>query len=323
MPGRSFPERQKGEFVSVDLRGFPSGRQPLVDIYHLISGQFVLYCEARSVFSDTARLRLIAAGVPRLYLHVTKRGVDAGGADVAALLALPDSELAPSVKSAILYKSTLNTTQTLFEAPTRPENYAAAEQMVGTVTMHLSANPDAFSSVVQMMNTSYDLYNHSVNVCTYAVALADQAGLSKSEMLTLGMAALVHDVGMTKVPARIINKPAALTEQEMAIVRQHPDWGAELVGSGDQSRERVATVVRNHHERIDGAGYPRGLRGSQIDLLTRVLAIANVYEALTSSRAQRPAMAPFRAMDTMRRMLGQIDIDLFNDFVRLLGRGAG
>ena len=322
MPGRAFPERQKGEFVSVDLRGFAAGRPPLVDINHKLGGLFVAYCEARAIFSETARLWLSATGVPTLYLHVTNRGIDAGGADDATLLSLPDSELAPSVKSAILYKSTLDTTQTLFDAPNRPENYRAAETMVGTVALHLSANPDAFSSVVEMMNSSFDLYNHSVNVCTYSVALGDQTGLSKTDVLTLGMAALVHDVGMTRVPARIVNKPSLLTEQEMAVIRQHPDWGAELVGSVDSQRARVAEVVRRHHERIDGQGYPRGLRGSQIDTLTRALTVANVYDSLTSVRPQRPAMQPYQALDTMRRMGGQMDPDLFAEFVRLFGRGA-
>jgi HD-GYP domain-containing protein (c-di-GMP phosphodiesterase class II) len=255
-------------------------------------------------------------------VRVSRDGIDAGGADLPTLLSLPDAHLAQSVKSAILYKSALNTTQTLYESRMRPENIDVAVQYVGMVTMHLSSNPDAFTSVVELMDHGHELYTHAVNVCTYSAALGADLGLVKPVLMTLGTSALVHDVGMTRVPARIREKADVLTAEEMAIIRRHPDWSAELVGAVVGEGELMTSIIRSHHERLDGGGYPRGLSGVRIDTPSRILALANVYEALTSHRPYREAYTPFQALDIMRRMTSQLDPDLFLRFVHLLGRGA-
>jgi HD-GYP domain-containing protein (c-di-GMP phosphodiesterase class II) len=85
----------------------------------------------------------------------------------------------------------------------------------------------------------------------------------------------------------------------------------------------MLSIVRDHHERLDGAGYPRGLEGSEIDLLTRIVAIANAYDALTGVRAYRPAFSPYPALDTMRHETGKFDSDIFPQFVQLLGSTQG
>jgi HD-GYP domain-containing protein (c-di-GMP phosphodiesterase class II) len=319
---KSFPSDHSQDFVAVDLRGFTAGRPPLLDIYHHVRDQYVLYCEAHAVFSEAARLRLISAGTVTLYVRVTRAGVDSGGADLPSLLSLPDAALAQSVKSVILYKSALNTTQSLYESRMRPENIDTAVQYVGLVTMHLSSNPDAFTSVVELMDHGQELYIHAVNVCTFAVALGADVGLVKPVLMILGTSALVHDVGMTRVPPRIREKADALTAEEMAVIRRHPDWSAQLVGAVVGEDDLMTSIVRSHHERLDGGGYPRGLAGARIDTPTRIVSLANVYEALTSHRAYRGAYTPFQALDIMRRMTGQLDPDLFLRFVHLLGRGA-
>jgi HD-GYP domain-containing protein (c-di-GMP phosphodiesterase class II) len=311
--------QRRREFVAVDLRGFSAERPPLVDLYHLVGDQFVLYCEARSVFSEAARLRLVSTGVVTLYIRITRGGIDAGGTDIPTLLSLPDTHLAPSVKSAILYKSASDTSQSIYESPLRPGNLDAAQRMVGLVAMRIVSNADAFASVVELMEHNSFLYCHAVNVCTYAIALGDRMNLMKPVLITLGTSALVHDVGMTRVPRRIIDKPGSLTADEFAIVKRHPDWGFELLGAHQGQRALISSIVRDHHERVDGTGYPRNLRGSQVDLLTRIVTIANMYDALTGNRAYRQAYSPFVALDTMKRETGIFDPDIFTQFVQLLG----
>jgi HD-GYP domain-containing protein (c-di-GMP phosphodiesterase class II) len=319
LPNRTFTTQHQSEFVAVDLRGFSAERPPLVDLYHLVGGQYVLYCEARSVFPENARMRLVSAGIVTLYLRITGGGIDAGGIDIPTLLSLPDSHLAPSVKAAILYKSAIDTSQSIYESPARPGNIEAAQQLVGLVATRLVSNPDAFASVVELMEHNSFLYTHAVNVCTYAVALGNRMNLMKPVLITLGTSALVHDVGMTRVPRRILDKPGPLTADEFTVVRRHPDWGFELLGANQGQRALISSIVRDHHERLDGKGYPRGLKGSQIDLLTRIVTIANMYDALTGDRAYRHAHSPYIALDTMHRENGLFDPDVFTQFVQLLG----
>ena len=291
----------------------------MVDIYHLTSDQMVLFCEARTVFTEAARLRLIATGTGTLYVRVTQHGIDAGGSDLATVLGLPDSVLAPAVKSAILYKSAVDTTQAIYDSPTRPKNLAVAQHIVGMVALRLSSSPDAFISLVEMMDHDTHLYSHAVNVCTYTVALGERMNLVKPVVIALGTSALVHDVGMSRVDRSVLNKPGPLTQAEFAIIRDHPEWGLEQLGALGTQHELIASVVRDHHERLDGSGYPRGLRGNRIDLLARMVAIADVYEALTSNRPYRRGLTPYEALEIIRRMLSQFDPDVFAQFVLLLG----
>jgi HD-GYP domain-containing protein (c-di-GMP phosphodiesterase class II) len=197
-----------------------------------------------------------------------------------------------------------------------------AVHYVGMVAIHLSSSPEAFASIVEMMDLGPDLYAHAVNTCTYAVALGAAIGLMRSVLITIGASALVHDVGLTQVPARILNKADDLAPEEVALVRQHPDLGAEMVGPLAGGQELMVTVVRNHHEQPDGQGYPRGLRGDQIDSLTRIVSLADTYSTLTSGCPSGAPSTPFEALDAMRRMPGAIDPGLFAEFVRLLGRDA-
>jgi putative two-component system response regulator len=158
---------------------------------------------------------------------------------------------------------------------------------------------------------------HSQRVCRLARSLGRAAGLSDEWLRALQFAALLHDVGKIAVPDDILRKPATLTADEWAVVREHPARSAHIVAQISGLRE-TATIIRHHHERMDGAGYPDGLCGEAIPYLTRILTIADVYEALTSKRAYRPAFAPTEALQVIRKDLGtQFDPELGRLFLSL------
>jgi HD-GYP domain-containing protein (c-di-GMP phosphodiesterase class II) len=115
----------------------------------------------------------------------------------------------------------------------------------------------------------------------------------------LGIGLLVHDVGKIAVPPEILNKPGRLTDAEMTVMRTHPQAGAELLRSAGMSLLGLS-VVRDHHERIDGSGYPRGLSGSQVQEFPRIAAIADVYDAVTSARAYKGAAPPHVGVRVIR-----------------------
>jgi HD-GYP domain-containing protein (c-di-GMP phosphodiesterase class II) len=126
----------------------------------------------------------------------------------------------------------------------------------------------------------------------------------------LRYSALLHDVGKIAVPEDILLKPGPLNDEEWAIIKMHPGRSAEVVCEVP-GLEEVATVVRHHHERLDGGGYPDGLAGDAIPFLSRLLTIADVYEALTADRSYRPAMSGARAREILRSGWGaEFDPDL-------------
>jgi putative nucleotidyltransferase with HDIG domain len=136
---------------------------------------------------------------------------------------------------------------------------------------------------------------HTRRVAEWAVAIGEALGLSAGRLHDLALGGLLHDIGKLSITDAILGKPGALTDAEMDVIRRHPVLGDDLLcelGYPDQIRR----VVRGHHERLDGTGYPDGLRGDQLDLETRILAVADVWDALVSPRVYRGAWAPERAM---------------------------
>ena len=171
---------------------------------------------------------------------------------------------------------------------------------------------------------SKDLHTqgHCERVADLAGALAAKTGLDEAALFWFRIGALVHDVGKLIVPADVLNKPAQLTDAEWELVRRHPTAGVEMLAEVELPWD-VTPMVRNHHERWDGQGYPDRLAGEEIPLSARILCIADVYDALTTQRSYKQAFSHLEAMEIMRRDSGrQFDPQLFAKFEELVRRGT-
>jgi putative nucleotidyltransferase with HDIG domain len=151
---------------------------------------------------------------------------------------------------------------------------------------------------------------HSRDVVLLACELGREAGFSRAGLTELGVAALLHDIGKIRVPDSILNKPGRLTEDERAVIAQHPVHGAEAL-TRIAGLEVVATLVRYHHERWDGTGYPDGLSGERIPRASRIIAACDAYSAMISDRPYQRAMSHERAMAELRSCAGgQFDAEV-------------
>ncbi len=163
---------------------------------------------------------------------------------------------------------------------------------------------------------------HCERVADLAGALAAKTGLDEGSLFWFRIGALLHDVGKLIIPADILNSPRQLTDEEWALVRKHPEAGELMLAEGEFPWD-VSPMVRSHHERWDGKGYPRGLVADAIPLAARILCIADVYDALTTERSYKRAFSHLEAMEIMRREVGrQFDPQLFARFEELVRRGA-
>lgn len=163
---------------------------------------------------------------------------------------------------------------------------------------------------------------HSRRVAKLACAIARELGLSEDRVEGLRVAALLHDIGKTSVPAEILAKPSRLTELEFGIIKAHPQAAWEIL-SGIEFPWPVAEVVLQHHERLDGSGYPRGLKGEEILLEARILAVADVVEAMSSHRPYRPARTLEEALREIERGKGVLyDPQVVEACLRLLSQGG-
>lgn len=168
----------------------------------------------------------------------------------------------------------------------------------------------AMESLVTALSRMIEIHDphtagSAARVAALAVALGRELGLDGKRQHVLRIAGLLHDIGVVRVPAGILGKPLLLTEQEMALVRTHPVEGKALLSLIDFNAP-VADIVEQHHERFDGSGYPHSLKGESILLEARILAVADVVEAMCSKRAERPALGSDAALEELDRNSGRL-----------------
>ena len=163
---------------------------------------------------------------------------------------------------------------------------------------------------------------HCQRLAAYGVALGTALGLERPDLNALHRGGYLHDIGKIAVPDAILRKPSALTPEEFAVMRTHPVTGERLCGDL-RSLVRVRPIVRHHHERFDGSGYPDGLRGDAIPLLAQIVGIVDVFDALTSDRPYRRALSASAACEELQHeaTMGWRRSDLVNVFVRLVANG--
>ena len=179
-----------------------------------------------------------------------------------------------------------------------------------------SAYADTIRSLIGALEAK-DPYTrgHSERVSTYAATLGAAMGLDEGALERLEYAALLHDLGKLAVPGAVLAKPARLDPAEMETIREHPSRGAQMVSRIPPLRD-LAETVEQHHERIDGTGYPSGIHGDQMTLASRILAVADCYDAMTTTRSYRPALTREQAVgELLDGSGGQFDADVVRSFI--------
>lgn len=197
---------------------------------------------------------------------------------------------------------------------------ASANSLVEEISDSVLRNPGALISLARLKTADDYTYMHSVAVCALMVALARQIGLSDDHTRSAGMAGLLHDMGKAAIPMSVLNKPGKLTDEEFALVKNHPVEGWKLLKEGGGVNDAVLDACLHHHEKIDGTGYPDKLKGDKISLIAKMAAICDVYDAITSDRPYKRGWDP---SESIRRMAewssDHFDPRLFQAFVKSIG----
>ncbi len=164
-------------------------------------------------------------------------------------------------------------------------------------------------------------HGHSKRVTRYSLAIANALEVESDEVEDLELAGYLHDIGKIGMPQEILQKPVSLTDEEFDIVKRHPTNGVRIL-ENLKNLHRVSNFILHHHERIDGAGYPHGLKGEDIPLGSRILAVADAFDAITSDRPYRPASSADEALTEIQLNAGgQFDLQVVEAFVMLVRSG--
>ncbi|AKR42386.1 HD-GYP domain-containing protein [Methylophilus sp. TWE2] len=191
--------------------------------------------------------------------------------------------------------------------------------IVEEISASVARNVHALISLVRLKTADDYTYMHSVAVCALMAALARELKLSETEVKQAGLAGLMHDMGKAGIPLPILNKPGSLTDNEFHVIQEHPKLGYDMLLKANISDPVTLDVCLHHHEKIDGSGYPEKLTSNQISLFAKMGGICDVYDAVTSARAYKPAWEPGMALKRMASWNGHFDPVVFKAFVKSLG----
>ena len=202
----------------------------------------------------------------------------------------------------------------------KPLETGRASEVVDAMIDSVFRNQDALLSLGLIRNKDRYTFEHSVSVTVLAVAMAKSMQFDRETLAHIGIGALLHDIGKARTPLGILNKPGKLTDTEYAVMKEHARHSHRILSEVPGISPVVLAAAAEHHERFDGSGYPNGLEGEEISLYGRMLAVCDVYDAITANRCYRQGREPGWVLKRMLEWAGShFDPPLVHQFIRCVG----
>lgn len=235
---------------------------------------------------------------------------------------LVDDTVPLSERCEILYVSAQGLMRRLMDNPPGPEEIKESKQLVSESVQFLFRQRGAFAHLLRLTSYDYYTYTHSVDVFVYTLSFARRAGYHDlSTLYELGQGALLHDVGKSLIDPSIVKCKATLSDEQWESMKAHPLRGYELLDKPGGLSFLGLDVVRHHHEKLDGSGYPDGLSGKDLSPLVRICTITDIFDALTTRRPYKDPLGSFPALRLMQDEFDKkLDRELFRTFVEMMGR---
>ena len=280
----------------------------------------ILYRERDLPFDEEAASRLRSNGVEEL--HVSngqakeyKSYIERNLKDI-----LNDPNLPMSERSALLYHSSIAVVKDILEDPRAQGFIQRGAALVENAVSFVFTKTNAFKHLLDVTSFDYYTYTHCVNVFVFSISLARKLGYSQESVRSLGNGALLHDVGKCQIDPAIVNARGKLTADQFEQMKNHPPFGYRILQSQGITDKVILDIVRHHHEKLTGRGYPDGLGPDAITREVRICTIADIFDALTTRRSYKAALPSFPALRLMRdEMVQELDPDIFRTFVGMMG----
>jgi len=197
------------------------------------------------------------------------------------------------------------------------EQIEDVQEVSKSIVEDVLSNSNTLINLVDIKTADNYTYEHCVNVAVLSLVLGIEMGLNQKQLSDLCVGALLHDIGKAFTPTEILTKPDTLDDVEFNIIKKHPVDGYEYIKDDNNLASAVKVIVLEHHEKVDGTGYPRGLKGDQIHKLAKIISVVDVYDALTSDRPYRKAVSPSEALELIMGSAGRhFDFETAQAFVR-------
>ena len=251
----------------------------------IVHGQFALYCAENVRFTEVHRRRLMDHGLKFLYIRMADQSrfrsqVEAKLDEIAC-----DPIVAIAERSALIYETSVELVNEMLAEPEGVLRSPRMQKVARAITSLVMDNDRAFTHLFAASHHDFYTATHMVNVATWMVPLAYALGhRDQDELNHICQAGLMHDMGKIKVPESVLNKSGKLSAEDWAQIKGHPEAGVEYLSQFDGIDPLVLTVTAQHHERLDGTGYPKGLKGDDIHRVSRICAVVDSFDAMTAFR---------------------------------------
>jgi len=187
---------------------------------------------------------------------------------------------------------------------------------IQNIIKDILSNKSLMVNLIDIRSTDSYTFGHSVNVAVLSILTGVAMGLSDSSLYQLGIGAILHDVGKVLIPTEILNKPAALTPEEYAVIKRHSEFGLSIVERHPNMNPLSKRIIYEHHEKFDGSGYPQGLKGPEIHPFSQIVGMADMFDALTADRVYRKGFLPHEAYELLAGSGGKLfDYELLKVFL--------
>jgi HD-GYP domain-containing protein (c-di-GMP phosphodiesterase class II) len=222
-------------------------------------------------------------------------------------------------KALIIYERATSVINEMFHNPESLETVKNTQPIVNTIVEVILRDSSAIESLMKITAHDYYTHTHLLNVSIYALTLGNHMGIEGSELERLGMAAMLHDIGKSKVDYDIINKNGKLTEEEFDTMKAHPHLGHEIAIKIGIRDPEILSGIRHHHEKLNGRGYPDRINRNGISQFARIIAVCDVFDALTTRRSYKNPMSTFEAIKLMKESMNEhLDRDIINSLIKML-----
>lgn len=312
-------DKATGQYLPIYLDSLRPDTVPAFDLYLGNGSDMVLYRSACTPFSEESRQTLLENNVSHLYVAAHDQRAYSRYLEDNLRAVASDTSIKESVRAGIIYDSARFLVEDLFAKPTMGENIRRSEELVESTVGFVLTGRAAFESLLKVMSFDYSTYTHSINVCALSLALGQQVGIKNpAELKVLGTGALLHDIGKTRIADSILNKVEPLTGAEKILIRKHPEWGYDIIKDTDLIEPDSYYPIVQHHERENRSGYPRGMAGQDIHRYSKIVAISDVFDAMTTKRVYRSGIDAYPALKIMFADEGAFDPGLLEQFARML-----
>lgn len=219
---------------------------------------------------------------------------------------------------AIEYERDLNSTKQVFQCISsgRSLDVEATDEIVDSVVKKSESNRNIIDSITRVRSIDEYTYYHSLNVSMLCMIIGKWLRLDEYHIRNLAQAGLLHDIGKTQIPIEILNKPDKLTEEEFMEMKRHSEYSYNIVKNSEDVPIEVAKAILTHHEKEDGSGYPMGLTGDKLNLYSKIITVADIFDAMTANRTYKSKDTPFKVFELMQHgSFGILDPVVLNTFL--------